>query len=568
MDIPIHSQILNGSVLILELVLSLGVGIYYGVRQKTSEEYIRGGRKMSLLPVCMSMAVTFTSAISIQGLPAEVYVYGIEICFYSFAFLAGILIIFTFLPIFYELKLTSVYEYFLLRYNSRVLYKCASFLGCLIQIMYSALVILGPAEAVESLFGIPTVYNIFMISSICIIYTSIGGIQGVIWTDVVQSCIMFSATITVILFGLINIGVKTIWKELSDNGRTALHYSPDIRNRTSIWLFMYNLTSVYHCFTMQSAVARYTGVKNIKQAKFVIIYGCVGILAFDILSISAGAIVFAFYSLTGCGPLESKAISSVNQILPYFVMNELNYPGLPGLFVAALIAAGLSTASSTLNAAAIVCLQDFILPLYPNVSEPRKNILLKGVTVIIGCLTIAVSYACKFSPGSIVEMFATVINSLVAPIGTAFIIAATIPFSGPRAILIGGICGLILPMWINVGTMVNDIRWEKPAPIDEMCTIAENASTTDIPGFTYQNSDTNVMENGLFYSLYSICPFSYSLIGSATTFIVGTCLSLFPCFRNSDKVEQRLLFPFITRCMNRNPPENTPGKELREQSAV
>ena len=96
------------------LVFALGIGVYYaltGDRQRTTGQYLLGNRKMSLLPVTISMMVTYISTLTLMGYPTEVFAYGVQYCLGSFSGAVGIVLAsYVFLPVFYPLKLTSVNE--------------------------------------------------------------------------------------------------------------------------------------------------------------------------------------------------------------------------------------------------------------------------------------------------------------------------------------------------------------------------------------------------------------------------------------------------------------------------
>ena len=96
------------------LVIALGIGVYYaltGDRQRTTGQYLLGNRKMSLLPVTISMMVTYISTLTLMGYPTEVFAYGVQYCLGSFSGAIGIVLAsYVFLPVFYPLKLTSVNE--------------------------------------------------------------------------------------------------------------------------------------------------------------------------------------------------------------------------------------------------------------------------------------------------------------------------------------------------------------------------------------------------------------------------------------------------------------------------
>ena len=96
------------------IVISIGIGIYYalsGGRQRTTSEYLVGGRAMKFLPVAISLMVSFESSIMMLGLPAEMYVYGVQWWFSCVGYLvAHFLSIFIMVPLLHPLKITSAYE--------------------------------------------------------------------------------------------------------------------------------------------------------------------------------------------------------------------------------------------------------------------------------------------------------------------------------------------------------------------------------------------------------------------------------------------------------------------------
>ena len=95
------------------LLVSLGIGAYYGLVQKqnTTEEYLFGNRQMSLLPVALSMLVTYQSAISVVGLPAEIYMYNTMLLWANIGIsIANMVQYFMIVPLMYPLRLTSAYE--------------------------------------------------------------------------------------------------------------------------------------------------------------------------------------------------------------------------------------------------------------------------------------------------------------------------------------------------------------------------------------------------------------------------------------------------------------------------
>ena len=107
------------SILALILAVSLGIGILFSIKDRksnTTEEYFLAGRKMSMLPVCLSLFVTFQSAVSLIGVPAEIYAYGtLFLLFFLAQVLTYVVGIFTVVPLMFPLRITSIFEVFLTR---------------------------------------------------------------------------------------------------------------------------------------------------------------------------------------------------------------------------------------------------------------------------------------------------------------------------------------------------------------------------------------------------------------------------------------------------------------------
>ena len=109
----LHFHIVDYVIMAAFLLISLGIGVYYGLvqKQKTTEEYLFGNRQMSLLPVALSMLVTYQSAISVIGIPAEIYIYNTMVMYTLVGIAVANLIQYSMIvPLMYPLRLTSAYE--------------------------------------------------------------------------------------------------------------------------------------------------------------------------------------------------------------------------------------------------------------------------------------------------------------------------------------------------------------------------------------------------------------------------------------------------------------------------
>ena len=159
------------------LLLSLGIGIYFGFfgkKQSSQEQYLLGNRKMSAIPVSLSLLASFMSAITLLGVPSETTVYGTQYIMIGLCFpIVAVISAYIFLPIFYNLELTSVYEYLELRFSKPVKILGAS---CFVlqMMFYISMVIYIPSLALEAIIDLNLWISCLSSAIVCIFYTSVG----------------------------------------------------------------------------------------------------------------------------------------------------------------------------------------------------------------------------------------------------------------------------------------------------------------------------------------------------------------------------------------------------------
>ncbi|NWW95396.1 SC5A5 protein, partial [Rhynochetos jubatus] len=218
----------------LMLLISTGIGLFHGLAkggQKTSEDFFTGGRRMSALPVGLSLSASFMSAIQVLGVPAEAYRYGAKFLWMCVAQLLNTLLTAKlFLPVFYRLGLTSTYEYLERRF-SRSVRLCGTLQYVAATMLYTGIVIYAPALILNQVTGLDIWASLLSTGVICTFYTTIvstgvggtwgspwvpgahprlrpaqGGMKAVIWTDVFQVLVMLSGFIAIIIRGVLLAG--------------------------------------------------------------------------------------------------------------------------------------------------------------------------------------------------------------------------------------------------------------------------------------------------------------------------------------------------------------------------
>ncbi|XP_046397318.1 sodium-coupled monocarboxylate transporter 2-like isoform X2 [Ischnura elegans] len=382
------------------LVLSAMIGIYFAFfakkKQNTISEYLMGGRNMSLAPVAMSLTASYVSGITLLGVPSEVYTYGTQFSALCFAtVIAGLFSAIFFIPVFYELHLNTSYEYLGIRFDRKV-QVLGSFLFVVTYLLYIPVVIYVPALAINQVSGV----NIHLITPIvclvCIFYTTLGGMKAVVWADALQILLMFGSLFAIIGVGTNTVGgFNTVWQRNADTNRTELFnmdLDPTIRH--TFWGVViglsFNLT--YHFSVNQGMVQRCLVMPNLKQARILIAIALAGVSILTAISTYTGLQMFAAYY--DCDQLSTKVVSESDQLLPHYVMEiAKSLPGLPGLFMAGVFSAALSSMSTGLNSMSGVIYEDFISPfMSPRTSEERASFIMKIICAILGIICVGMVF--------------------------------------------------------------------------------------------------------------------------------------------------------------------------------
>ncbi|RWS05976.1 putative sodium-dependent multivitamin transporter-like protein, partial [Dinothrombium tinctorium] len=218
----------------LMLLISALIGIYHhfsGNKQRTTKTYLLGDHKMSVFPVAISLMATA----------------------------------FVFLPVFFQMKATSAYQYLELRFSSYVR-TTASLVFAIQMILYMGIVLYAPALALSAVTGISKWWSIISVGLVCTFYCTAGGIKAVLWTDVFQSFLMFASMILIIIKGTIDVGgIDIVWKRAMEGNRIQFfNFDADPTVRHTVWslaiggIFIYvslygvNQTQVQRCLTVRS----------------------------------------------------------------------------------------------------------------------------------------------------------------------------------------------------------------------------------------------------------------------------------------------------------------------------
>lgn len=534
------------------LLISAVIGIYYafaGGGQQTSKDFLMGGRRMTAMPVAMSLTASFMSAVTVLGTPAEVYRFGAIFSIFAITyFFVVVLSAEVFLPVFYKLGITSTYEYLELRFNKCVRL-CGTILFIVQTILYTGIVIYAPALALNQVTGFHLWGAVVATGVVCTFYCTLGGLKAVIWTDVFQVGIMVAGFASVIIqASLIQGGINTILNDAYNGGRLNFwNFNPNPLQRHTFWTIViggtFTWTSIYG--VNQSQVQRYISCKSRFQAKMSLYINLVALWAILTCSVLCGLSLYSRYR--DCDPWTAKKVSAPDQLMPYLVLDILqDYPGLPGLFVACAYSGTLSTVSSSINALAAVTVEDLIKPRFRSLSERSLSWISQGMSVLFGVLCIGMAALASLM-GALLQAALSIFGMVGGPLMGLFALGILVPFSNSIGALVGLLAGFAISLWVGIGAQLYPPLPERTMPLSLEtygCNSTYNGTnwmtTTEVPFSTSAFQVHNIERTPLMDNWYSLSYLYFSTVGTLATLFVGMLISLLTGGRKQN-VDRRFL---------------------------
>jgi len=532
------------------LLISAAIGVWYGCgpggKQETTKEYLLADKKMRIVPVAISLLVSYLSAITLLGVPSEIYTYGAQyyVLIISYLIICGVVAI-IFVPMFRRIHITCANEYLERRFSLGI-----RMLGCVFFILeytlYLFVVLYAPSLALEAVAGVPLPVSILTTGIVCTFYTSLGGLKAVIWTDVFQSVVMVGGLIAVVIVGSIEVGgMSEVWRINQEFGRlTFFDFNPDPKIRNTFWTLTIGgaFTAMPVWTVSQTAVQRFLSVPNTRAAKRVVWFNIPGLIFIVTLCCLDGLVIFAVYS--GCDLMKDKKITSGDQVLPYFVINKLGHlKGLPGMFTACLYAGALSTASSALNAMALVILEDIIKKKMRDLSDADQAKICKFIALGFGVIVIGGAFVVQFVGTMVLQLAYSIFGIMGGPLLGIFLLGMFVRRANYKGAYAGTIIGACFTGWVFIGA-----QFYPPNKYPGKRSIQEcpwfNATTSNSSGII--ENDWKPHSDGI-ADFYSISYLWFSGLSVFVAFMIGLIVSFATETKAdrafADELDEKLLFP-------------------------
>ncbi|XP_055542485.1 sodium-coupled monocarboxylate transporter 2-like [Wyeomyia smithii] len=541
------------TMLVTMLGVSAAIGIYFGFFQgknQTTEDFLLGGRQMKPFPIAVSLIASQMSAVSIMSIPAEMYSYGTQYWIIAPTMICIVAIInYVFLPVFFNNQIVNCYQYLENRFSPSVKTFVTAMYVLNIYLILPVF-LFTPSLALAQVTGA----NVHLINGImcfvCFFYTMFGGIKAVVWTEVLQGHIMFASCFLVAVIGLCKVGgFSEVFSKAASGDRLELFdMTPDVTARQTFWT-----ASIGNIFLWtgylglnQSCVQRMVAVPSIKHARTALWIFCAGFVIITSLNCFTGMIIFAKYF--ECDPIKVKLVERADKLLPFFVQDVAgSLKGMPGVFIACVFSAGLSTMSANLSSLAGIIYDDYIRPLklYQH-SDASANLTMKLLILLSGLYCIAMGLVVQ-QLGQILQLVITIASVTQGAVIGIFCLGMLWPWANKHGALWGSAASVIGVSWIVIGGVIKNAALSyppKPTNVDGCSEYGFNVTQTSAVQQMFQEPNPE-------FSIYKISFVWYSTIGTLLVFLVGIPISYLTGSQDLRQMNVKLLAPIAQRLLPR-----------------
>ncbi|MFV1964544.1 MAG: hypothetical protein ACC628_03915 [Pirellulaceae bacterium] len=289
-------------VLLLYLAVMVAIGAYFSRQQHTSKDFFLAGRSMGWFPVGLSIMATLLSALSYTGVPGAAYHWGLKLLASSVCvWLTVPLLLGCVLPLYHRLGIYSVYEYLEMRFDTAVRF-VSSLIFILWRLLWLGGVLYAPCKVLVVAAGLdmPVWLLIIILGAVSTAYTFLGGMKAVIWTDVIQTFVMFSGLVFIIgsIWWSLDGGPARVWQVSEMLGRTqVIEWEFDWESYWSAWgIIPHFALSVLSFYVADQITAqRYLTAKSLDEAKRSFLMNCLSVSIMSPALLYCGLALLAFY---------------------------------------------------------------------------------------------------------------------------------------------------------------------------------------------------------------------------------------------------------------------------------
>jgi SSS family solute:Na+ symporter len=463
------------AVIVAYLVAMIGMGVYLSRRQESEEEYFLGGRRMPWFAVGVSVIATLLSALTYLSEPGEVWKSGIvNVVGKMLAIPLEMLFVWLVcIPFLMRFRYTSAYEYLGDRFGPAPRWLGVGLFAAL-ALLWMGFIVLASSRALVAVTGMDLRLVIATVGIISTIYTVLGGLRAVIWTDVVQVFMMLGGALAPLIFVVYHTGSGPgDWLAAAHDYQAATNpggvgtkwFSFDPFERSTMITVALSMC-IWHICTHtanQMTVQRYLSTKDLRAARRSFVTGSLFGVAINLLLATVG-IALLYYYVNYRGDALPEGLNPADKhdadlIFPKFVVRQLP-AGVAGAIMAAVLAASMSSIDSGINSLATVLFVEWrdrrakgrgSKTRGPGTDDHVRAA--QGLTLALGLACTLAAYLVDVLPGqgNIVEMMSRTFNSFIGALGGIFFIGIFMPRAGSAAAILAALCGMAASIVLGYG---------------------------------------------------------------------------------------------------------------------
>ncbi len=443
-------------VLIVCFLLMTVARYFFTSHKTTSADYFKGGQKIPKWAAGISIFGAKLSAITFMGIPAKTYGTNWTYFFLLMTIIMVMPIVAKyFIPFYRKLNVTSAYEYLDRRFNygSRII---ASILYILLQLGRMAIVVLLPSIALTLVTGIDINLCIVLIGAISIFFTVKGGIEAVIWVEVVQVLILACGALLCLFY---------IPFCLNDSNGAAVVLNEydklklfDFRfdfTEPTLWVVIIGglAMNLVTYGTDQTTVQRYLTTKTEKEAVKSLKLGAWLALPSTLVFFTIGTLLFLFFRQQ---PEEVNfSLNNQDNIFPWFIVSQLP-AGLSGLLIAGIFAAAMSSTEASMNSVATLLTADFYKKIKPATTEKQTLFFARITTLLLGLFVTGISlYMAEQGVSSLWDKFMVILGLFTGSIGGVFLLGIFTRRANGAGAVMGMIASCITQLFVQGYTSIH-----------------------------------------------------------------------------------------------------------------
>ncbi|MDA1265199.1 MAG: sodium/solute symporter, partial [Planctomycetota bacterium] len=451
---------LDWIVLGVYLAALVAMGFWFSRRHTTTDDFFLAGKRVPWWAAGISIFGTQLSAITFMAIPAKSY----DTDWVYFLQNLGIvalapLVALVYLPFFTRLSVTSAYEYLERRFGLAArLFGSASFI--LYQLGRMGIVLCLPALALGAVTGLDVMLCIVIMGLLATLYTVLGGIEAVIWTDVLQVFVLLGGAVFVLIAigSGIDGGLGAVWSEASAAGKFRMvDLDWDLARPTlGVILIGAVFNNLVPYTTDQAVIQRFLTTPDEASARRAIWTNAALTIPASVLFFCLGSALFVFYQHH---PAATNPAAKLDEILPWFVANELP-AGVAGLVIAGVFAAAMSSLDSSMNSIATAGVTDFYRRFRPAAEDVVCLRLARRLTLLLGVVGTGAAIAlAKTDLRSLLDTFLSLMGLLGGCLAGLFALGLFARRTGQTTALIGVAAGSVTLIAVQQGTQLSGLLY-------------------------------------------------------------------------------------------------------------